>query len=156
MTSAEAGPARAEGGADLEGIDLRALAEMAAPERAFLSFYGSGAASLQSLDDRARRIRVLVAGNEAELEHFERSLELLRERLPRNGAPSFPGLVVFACWALDFVKEDPLPIAPRDVLWLVSSPYLRPLAELQDEYVPAGKGAAGKRKRCHPHPWEGP
>ena len=132
-TAASSGSATA----DLEQIDLRALAELSAPERAFLTFYCSGAASIQSLDDRAKRVRALLTGNEAELEHFDQSLTLLREKLPKDGELDAPGLVVFACWALDFVESHRLTVAPRrDMLWIDSSPYLRQLAEMQDEYIP--------------------
>jgi peptide chain release factor subunit 1 len=134
-----------EDGGELERIDLRALAELTAPERAFLSFYGSGSQSIQSLDDRAQRIRGLLAGNDAELEHFEQSLAMLRAELPTDGELGAPGLVIFACWALDLVERHLLPVAPRDVLWIDSSPYLRPLAELQDEYVPFVVVAADNR-----------
>ena len=62
---------------------------------------------------------------------------MLKEKLPTNGELGAPGLAVFSCWALGFVKSHLLPVAPpRDMLWIDSSPYLRPLAELQDEYIP--------------------
>lgn len=121
---------------DLQTIDIRGLSEMQGPERAFLTFYGSGPEALTVLDDRARRIRSLLQGEDAELEHFEESLRLLRAELPESGELGAPGVVVFSCWALDYVRRYPLSIPPRNLLWIGSSPYVRPLAELQDEYIP--------------------
>jgi peptide chain release factor subunit 1 len=137
----------AENGApDLGRIDLRRLSELSAPERAFLSFYASSTAAIESLDDRARLVRAVLAGNEAELEHFEQSLAMLRERLPKGGELDAPGLALFACWALDFVEAYPLAVPPpRDMLWIDASPYVRPLAELQDEYIPFVVVAADNR-----------
>ena len=62
----------------LQQIDLRELAAMTGPERAFLSLYASGPEALQSLRDREDRIRRLLADNDAELEHFEESLRMIR------------------------------------------------------------------------------
>jgi peptide chain release factor subunit 1 len=130
----------------LARIDVRALSEMTAPERAFVSFYASGPAALTSLDDRAQRVRALLDGNEAELEHFDRTLELVRGLLPADGELGSAGLAIFASWALDFAERHPLSVAPRrDMLWVDSSPYVRPLAELQDEYVPFVVVAADAR-----------
>ncbi|MDX1583929.1 MAG: VLRF1 family aeRF1-type release factor [Thermoanaerobaculia bacterium] len=116
----------------LDSIDLRSLAEMSGPERAFLTLYLSSPDAIGSLDDRADRIRRLLAGEEAELEHFERSYEMIRETLDENEIRG--PMAIFASWALDYLLGIPLDIAPDDRLWIDSSPYIRPLAELQDEY----------------------
>ena len=116
----------------LQQIDLRELAAMEGPERAFVSLYASGPAALQSLRDREERIRRLLAGNDAELEHFEESLRLIRETLAEHEPDQ--GIALFSCWALDFLVGYPLPVAPPDLLWVGPSPYIRPLAELRDEH----------------------
>lgn len=116
----------------LESIDLRALADMSGPERAFLSLYLSSPDAVGSLNDRANQIRRLLAGEEAELEHFEQSYQMIRKALEENKVDG--PVVMFASWALDYLVGYPLDVAPADRLWIDSSPYIRPLAEMQDEY----------------------
>jgi peptide chain release factor subunit 1 len=117
----------------LESIDLRKLSEMEGPERAFVSLYLSGPKAMGGLKDREDRVRRLLADDGAELEHFEESMRLLRAAVEQGGGPDGPR-AVFASWALDYVAAYPLPVAPKDLLWVDSSPYIRPLAELQDDY----------------------
>jgi len=117
----------------LDDIDLRPLAELEASERAFLSCYLSGEAGVRSLDTRVARVRQLMADEPAELEHFEASLTLLERWLETH--PIGDGhAAVFTCGALDFVQGWLLPVAVQDLLRLGAAPYLRPLAELKDEY----------------------
>lgn len=116
----------------LQSIDLRELAELESAERAFLSLYVSSPEALGSLDRRAEKVRRLLAGEEAELEHFEENLRLVRETLEESSFDH--GLALFACWALDYVKGFPLDVATPDCLWVDSAPYIRPLAEMQDEH----------------------
>ncbi len=113
-------------------IDLQTLAGQEGPERAFVSLYLSGRDSLDKLDERIRNVRGLL-DDEAEREHFEENLRLIREKLDGyafNGG----GLCVFACWANDYLEAFPLEKPGPDLLWVDSSPYIRPLAEMQDEY----------------------
>ena len=128
--------------AHLQGIDLRTFAELQEAERAYLSLYASSKASLNQLSQRAERIRNLLGDSPDELAYFERNLDLIRDWLDDNGyANDFPanGLCVFACELLDYVQGIALPVPPEnaathDTLRVGSSPYLRPLAELRDEY----------------------
>ena len=117
----------------IQHIDLRPLADLEAAERAFLSFYAAGTEGLRALDDRVARIRRLLASEAAELEHFEASLTLLRQWLDEH-PPSDAGMAVFTCAALDLAQGWHLPVAVPSLLWVGASPYLRPLAELKDEY----------------------
>lgn len=114
-------------------IDLRELSEMQAPERAFVSLYVSGAEGLGWLDARESRLRALLGDEPDELTHFEESMKLIREVLDKHPL-QWEGLCVFACWANDFVRGYPLSVAVPNLLRLGTAPYLRPLAELQDEY----------------------
>ncbi len=114
-------------------IDLRALAERQGPERAFLSLYLSGPDALSTLDQRIANVRRLLAGEDVELEYFEENLALVRRYLDEHPFDS-PSRCVFACWATDYLEAFPLQERVPDLLWVDSSPYIRPLAELQDEY----------------------
>lgn len=116
----------------LHQIDIRALAEMNGAERAFVSLYLSGPDGLDKLNDREQRIRALLTDLPDEREHFDQSLRMIREALDEHGIKG--PMALFASWALDFVVGYSLEVAPPDLLWVDSSPYVRPLAELQDEY----------------------
>ncbi|MDQ4075653.1 MAG: hypothetical protein M3220_05315 [Chloroflexota bacterium] len=114
-------------------IDLRSLAELSGPERAFVSLYLSGPEAMGALDHRIRHVRGILSDNAVEQEHFDRSMELIQQHFEEE--PLREGSrCIFASWALDFLKAYKLTVSPRDRLWVDSSLYLRPLAELQDEY----------------------
>jgi peptide chain release factor subunit 1 len=114
-------------------IDLRELAKISGPERAFVSLYLANTDSLNGLKPRIETIRAMLSGDAAEAEHFEENLKLVEKWLSEHTWTT-EGVCVFVCWALDFVQGYPLTVAVPDLIWVDSSPYIRPLAELQDEY----------------------
>ncbi|HEX9941918.1 MAG TPA: Vms1/Ankzf1 family peptidyl-tRNA hydrolase [Thermoanaerobaculia bacterium] len=114
-------------------IDLRELAQISGPERAFVSLYLSTPESFGGLKGRIDTIRALLSDDPAEAEHFEENLKLIETWLAEHTWTS-EGVCLFVCWALDFVRAHPLTVAVPDTIWVDSSPYIRPLAELQDEY----------------------
>ena len=118
-------------------IDLSDLASRQGPQRAFLSLYLSTPEARGNFDADISRVRDMLSDNDNELEHFEENLTLIRNYLDEH--PFKEGsLCMFACWATDYLHvfnleagvEETVP----DLLWVDSSPYIRPLAELQDEY----------------------
>lgn len=117
----------------LQGIDLRSFSELQEAERAYLSLYASGPDSLNQLNQRVAQMRNLLADRPDELAYFERNLALVRTWLDQNPFTG-AGLCVFACEMLDYIQGIPLPVAPVDTLRVDAAPYIRPLAELQDEY----------------------
>jgi peptide chain release factor subunit 1 len=114
-------------------IDLRELAEVSGPERAFVSLYLSTPESLQGLKPRIDNIRALLAGNPVETEYFDENMKMAEQWLGEHTWTT-DGACLFVCWALDFVRAYPLTVPGQDFIWVDSSPYIRPLAELQDEY----------------------
>ena len=114
-------------------IDLRKLAELSAPDRAFLSLYLSGPAGMAVLEKRIRTDRALLKDHQDELEHFDRNMKTVEEYFKRNPHKS-GSLCLFSCWVLEFFEVHTLPVSVPDLLWVDSSLYIRPLAELQDEY----------------------
>ena len=126
-------PATEETHAMFNNIDLRELAAVSGPERAFMSVYLTTADSFAQLKPRIDNIRTLLSDEPVELEHFEENLKLLEAWLAEHKWET-EGVCVFLCWAMDFVKAFPLTVKGREFLWVDSSPYIRPLAELQDEY----------------------
>ncbi len=114
-------------------IDLRELSGLHGPEQAFVSLYASGPEGLTALNHREQAIRAMLEDSPPEeAEHFEQNMRLLRESLEKKPIES-EGLCLFVCWALDVVRRYALPVAVPNILRVGSAPYLRPLAELQDE-----------------------
>lgn len=116
----------------LQQIDLRELAEVEGSERAVVSLYTSHPDGLDRFGPREERLRTLLAAEPAEAEHFEESLKMIREELAAH--PVEGGVAIFASWALDFLVGYPLSVPVDDLLWVDSSPYIRPLAEMQSDY----------------------
>jgi peptide subunit release factor 1 (eRF1) len=114
-------------------IDLRKLAEISGPERAFVSLYLATPESLSGLKPRLDMIRAMLADNPDELQHFEENMKLAEKWVSEHTWTS-EAVALFVCWALDFVEAYPLTTPGPDYIWVDSSPYIRPLAELQDEY----------------------
>ena len=114
-------------------INLRALAERHGPERAFLSLYLSSPESIKSLGSRIEKVRALLSDNAAEQEYFDENLKKVEDALDRITFDS-EGLCLFTSWATDYLEVHKLEQKVQDLLWVDSSPYIRPLAELQDEY----------------------
>lgn len=117
----------------LEPVDLRALAELTGPERAFVSLYVSSPEALGQVEDRVERTRLFLDEHPVETEHFEESMEKIRQWIEEHASNDFRGLAVFASWALDYVAGYELPQSVPDLLRVGVAPFLRPLAELQDE-----------------------
>ena len=117
----------------LHDIDLRRLSAMENNERAYVSCYLNGAAGRQTLDRRERKIRAALAGEEDERVHFDESMKLVRRWLEENDRGDRP-CCVFACWADDWVEGYVLGVELPDRLRLGPAPFIRPLAELQEEY----------------------
>jgi peptide chain release factor subunit 1 len=114
-------------------IELRELAQISGPERAFVSLYLANPDSLNVLKARIDTIRSLLSDNPAEAEHFEENLKIVEKWLSEHTWET-DGICLFVCWALDFVRAFPLTASVPDMIWVDSSPYIRPIAELQDEY----------------------
>ena len=117
----------------LSDIDLREITEMTGPDRAFLTLYLSSRQSLRSLEHRIRDAEKLVADNASEGEYLSENIKLIRKYLDEHEKFK-DGLCLFACWALDYFRAEEVKVPLPDMLAVDSSFYIRPLAELQDEY----------------------
>lgn len=117
----------------IQDIDLRSLAEYEGPERAFLSVYVGGEAGAQSVERRLDMLEALLQDDADALAHFVKNADLARAWLVDH-PPGTGTSCVFVCYALDLVQGYQIDlILPTDVRVGVA-PYVRPLAEKQDEY----------------------
>lgn len=114
-------------------IDLRKLAEMTSNDRAFLSIYISGPQSIQKIEKRLESLKKIVKGNHDEHRHMEENMKMVHQYLQNNPMEK-GGLCIFCCWLLDYLEAIPLEAPVEDMVMVDSSPFIRPLAELQDEY----------------------
>ena len=113
---------------------LRQLSDLVGPERAFLTVYLDAGDDRSVLDSRFARIRSLLADQEEETEHFEKSLDIARGLLDENRAPEGGALVIFASWGADLAVAYPLPVQVGSRAWMGDAPYVRPAYELLDEH----------------------
>ncbi|TET45396.1 hypothetical protein E3J62_07710 [candidate division TA06 bacterium] len=114
-------------------IDLKRLAKMSSHDRAFLSIYLSGPDSMRRIKKRIDNIKKMLKENRDESEHLEENLKLIEDYFDKHPYKS-GSLCVFCCWLLDYLEAYPLNVPVEDMVWVDSSPYIRPLAELKDEY----------------------
>ncbi len=117
----------------LQDINLRELADMRGNGRDFVSIYFPTAEGLDSLKGRLRNLRHLLEDERDEAEHFEVTLQRIR-RLIEDHPTDAQSLCAFGCDLLDFARGYPISMAVRSEVHVGPSPYIRPLAELQDEY----------------------
>jgi len=129
-------------------IDLLELSELSTDEQTFLSLYISSPLSLSTLDRRFERMsQVLDRGGLQgdERDHFQANVEMVKDYLGKHPLKS-GSMCVFSCWGLDFFRAYPLPVECPNLIRFDSSPYIRPLAELEDEYENAAVVIADNRK----------
>ncbi len=112
---------------------LRDLADLAGPERAFLTVYLDHGDDPDVLESHVERVRSLLADQPAEREHFEESLTIARDLLERHRPPQDGALAVFASWGADLAQAHTLPEAVGTRLWMGDAPFVRPAYELLDE-----------------------
>ena len=120
----------------IDAPTLRALSDLAGPERAFLTVYLDHGDDASVLDADLARVRSLLSDQPAESEHFEESLAVARELLGRHSAPDGGALAVFASWAAGLAKAYALPEPVGSRVWMGDAPYVRPAYEMLDEHEP--------------------
>ena len=124
------------GGLSLINVNLKKLAEMMAPERTFLSIFISGAHSIPELKKKLNKLRRVLKSNEAnkdEREYFDENVRTVEEYLQNNPLKT-SSLCIFTCQAINFFQAIYLPAPVNDYVRIDSYPYIRPLAELYDDY----------------------
>jgi peptide chain release factor subunit 1 len=118
----------------LQQIDLRELSEIHGNGRDVLSVYFRGSDGLSQLQNRISIVRDLLQDDSLELENFEKSLANIESLLEEERVDKAAGVCIFASEVLDLIRGYPISIEVPNRLIVGPAPFIRPLAELQDEY----------------------
>jgi peptide subunit release factor 1 (eRF1) len=116
--------------------DLQALSQLEAGERAFLSMYFSGPRALKELKQQYNQIMRLYAHAKdlrEERGYFEANVEKLRKFIKKDERKE-RSWAVFSCAELDYFKAFELEHPAENLLWVDTSPYIRPLAMFHKDY----------------------
>jgi peptide chain release factor subunit 1 len=117
-------------------INLRELAEIHTPDRSFLSVYLSGPGSISNMEKSFTQLRRVLKDEKDESDEklqFDENVKTVKEYLLHSPLKS-GSLCIFSAWIINYFKVFPLQVSVPDNVLIDSSPYIRPLAELQDEY----------------------
>lgn len=129
----------------INDIDLRELAKVSSKDRAFLSLYLSGPGSWEKLGGRVQTIEKMLAASPDELAEYKVNLKLVRAYLEKN--PNREGsLCLFCCRLLDFFKSYRMGRPVKDLIRIGPSPYVRPIAELREDYESIAVVAASNER----------
>lgn len=115
---------------DLDEL-IRELSEIydVGSQDTFVTVYINKNSDVKFLDKREKACRSLLKGEEQK--NFTNTIEEIREFLKKNAGDN---LAIFASHKHDYFKPILLPIEVNNSLVVDSSPYIRPLARIQDEW----------------------
>jgi len=117
----------------MKKYDLRKLSSISSAERAFLSLYISEKTDMDKIKAELKRKEKVLARGSDDLEYFSENTRMILEDMEKN--PLKKGnYAIFCCWALDFYQRIPLDLPVEDLIRIDSSPYILPLAQIEDEY----------------------
>lgn len=110
---------------------VRILSEIYDPDSndAYVSLYLSKGTDKKFLDRRIRACRSILKGNN--LSNFNNTIEDIDDALKKNQSENF---AIFASHKHNFLKYIPLSVQVDNTLIVDSSPYIRPLARILDEW----------------------
>jgi peptide chain release factor subunit 1 len=128
-----------------ENIDLRKLAETSSNDRAFLSLYFSSPADVEKFHSWGVTTAKMLKGNKEERKYLKENLKLVEKYFDKNEYKK-GHLCIFACWLGDFFEAHILNISAGTTFIIDSSPFIRPLAFLQEEYEDFAVVAADNKK----------
>lgn len=127
---------------DLKNIDIKELSEVydANSRDSFVSLY-LNTESLDSkfIERREKGCRSVLKGNREMYKNFESTMQKIGEYLDKNSIEKQQkALVIFASDIHNFFRAYKLGLPVEDMLIVDTSPYIRPIARLIDEYETFG------------------
>ena len=110
---------------------IRELSDIYDPDsrETYLSIYINKDANVKFLERREKACKSLLSGEEQK--NFINTIEEIKEFLNRNAGNT---LAIFASHKYNFFKHVSLPFEINNSLIVDSSPYIRPLARIKDEW----------------------
>lgn len=127
---------------DLNNSDIRELSEVYDRENrdSFISLYlDIDRPDSKFVERRKNTCESVLKGNKELSENFEKSIQMVEEHLNENDIEKGQqGLAIFASNINNFFKVYKLGMPLENLLIVDTSPYIRPLARLVDEYEPFG------------------
>lgn len=117
-------------------LDLKKLAQITAPESSFLSIFLSGSHSLSEFEKKLYKLRRIIKNSSPEntdLDYFDENIKTVKEFLTKNPLKN-GSLCIFTCKPIDFFQAIWIPETVNNIIRIDSCPYIRPLAELYDDY----------------------
>lgn len=127
---------------DLKNIDIKRLSEIYDPENrdSFISLY----LNMESWDNkfverRKNACKSALKENKGLSENFEKTMQMIEDYLDKNSREKEQkGLAIFASNIHNYFRAYKLGIPVEDLLIVDTSPYIRPIARLIDEYETFG------------------
>ncbi len=116
----------------IKEIDLRELSGFSSRNRAFLTLYIKDINDLKVIEERLDNLNKLIVDQD-EKEIFNENIRLFYEQLKKEARP-LNSSVFFICWLLDMARCYELEVPVEDKVVLGSSPFIKPVAEIRDEY----------------------
>jgi peptide subunit release factor 1 (eRF1) len=114
-------------------IDLRKLSGLSSGERSFVTLYFAGPEDLKAYDKWKHETTAFLKDQPDEAEHFTENCKLIDNYFERNKYKS-GSLCLIACWMIDLLEEIKPDLKFDTAFRVDSSPYIKPLAMIQDEY----------------------
>ncbi len=117
----------------LKKLNIRELSEIVSNDQAFISLYFSSPAALVEFEKWKSTTAGLLKDNPDEYKSFNENIKMVESYLEKN--PLKKGaLIIFSCWLGDFFKAEPTDLEFPTLFVVDSSPYIKPLAEMEDDY----------------------
>ena len=110
---------------------IRELSEIYDPDNndMYISFFLNKDIDRNFFNRRIRACRSILKGDE--LKNFNDTIEDIENILKKNISDN---VAIFASHKHNFLRYIPLPVKVKNLLVVDSSPYIRPLARIQDEW----------------------
>ncbi len=117
----------------MKKYDLKKLSSISSAERAFLSVYISEKSTSEDIGKALEMKKKVLKKGSDDFEYFTENCKMIINDIGKD--PLKKGNhVIFCCWAMDYYERFQLELPVEDLIRIDSSPYILPLAQLEDEY----------------------
>lgn len=118
---------------DFNELNLKRLSELTSPDRAFVTIYLEDKGAIKKIEKKLEEFKVIVKNNPDELQYLEENSKMINSGLEGISKDDFP-ICIFACWVLEYLEIYSLPIPCGSRVFVDSSPFIKPIAEIRDDF----------------------